>query len=160
VIKKILLLFYILILSNVVYAGSAQTNLEYAKQISIFKSVSGKLVCQCNCLMILSVCNHENCPSGIPMRKQIESRIQQGWTEDQIIQEFVEKEGVKILSAPPARGFHLAAWIIPGMVALIGLLIIFFSLKKLRKNSSEQIHTSRNPDMDERIEQELKKWES
>lgn len=160
--KKLILLLTLLTIASqnkAILGGSAQTSLEDAKQISIFKSVSDKLVCQCNCLMILSVCNHENCPSGIPMRKQIEARIQEGWNENEIIQEFVQKEGIKILSAPPARGFHLTAWIIPGAVALIGLIAIFFSLKRLRKNAPAKTQMPKNQSMDDRIEQELKEFE-
>ena len=69
------------------------------------------------------------------MRKQIEAKIQAGWNEDQIIQEFVQKEGLKILSAPPARGFHLAAWLMPGLAALLGLGAIPFLLRFLKKDN-------------------------
>jgi cytochrome c-type biogenesis protein CcmH/NrfF len=109
--------------------------------------------------MILSVCNHENCPSGIPMRKQIEARIQTGWNEDQIVQEFVRKEGMKILSAPPVSGFHLTAWVMPGIAAVMGLIFIILSLKILKKKSPVKIQVPASPNMDERIEQELKEFE-
>src|SRR5574341_1240784 len=157
--KTLLILSFALLFKTSIYGGSAQTSLEDPKQISIFKSVSGQLVCQCNCLMILSVCNHENCPSGIPMRKKIEERIRPGWNENQIVQEFVQKEGINLLSAPPARGFHLAAWLMPGLAALIGLAALPFLLKFLKKNGQIKAQMPVGQTMNDRIEQELKEWE-
>jgi cytochrome c-type biogenesis protein CcmH len=90
-------------------ASAQQTNL---------REVSDDLVCQCGCNMVLSNCTMQNCGSAIPMREEIEKQIASGDSKDAIVASFVEKVGLKVLAAPPAKGFNLSAWILP-IVALI-----------------------------------------
>lgn len=105
-------------------AQSAKTTLTDPAQATFFNEISDRLVCQCGCQMILRVCNHQNCPSAIPMRQNIEEQILAGNGEEEIVQSFVEEHGLKILSSPPAEGLNLAAWIMPGFAVLVGLLLI------------------------------------
>ena len=102
---------------------SAKTLLKETAQAELFNDVSDRLVCQCSCMMIVRVCNHQNCPSAIPIRREIERQILEGKGEDEIVASFVEEYGMKVLSAPPAEGINLAAWIMPGFAVLIGLLV-------------------------------------
>ncbi|MBI1869597.1 MAG: cytochrome c-type biogenesis protein CcmH [Chlamydiae bacterium] len=142
-------------------AGLAQTDLQNPSKITIFKSVSEKLVCQCGCFMMLSVCNHENCPSAIPMRKIIEEEIEKGSSESVIIQKFIDQYGIKVLSSPPAHGFNLTAWIMPGLVMMIGLVVVFFFLRRVRKKSfGLPPFSTVDSSMNDRIEKELKEWEN
>ena len=145
-----------LVCSTQANAGSAQTDLTQGDQIAVFKSVSEKLVCQCGCQMILSVCNHENCPSAIPMRKEIEKQILEGASVDQIVEKIVKTYGLKVLSSPPASGFNLAGWLMPGIALILGLAgAIFF----IRRWSFRHTPSASNPvseNLDQRIEKELK----
>ena len=127
------------------------------------KSVSNKLVCQCDCNMILYVCNHVNCPSAIPMRKVITQKLDAGVPEEQIIADFVAQYGQQVLSAPPARGFNLNAYIIPFILLFIGLLIIVLTLRRWRRNV-EANHLDHEmqphiPSKADRIEKELEAFD-
>lgn len=136
-----------------------QADLKGSSEIEMFKKISEKLVCQCSCLMMLSVCNHENCPSAIPMRKEIESAIMEGRTQDEIIKKFIDTYGMKILSSPPAHGFNILAWVMPGVIGILGFIFIILTLKSLkRKRKIESSHPSLNQDIDKRIEEELDEW--
>ncbi|MBI1884233.1 MAG: cytochrome c-type biogenesis protein CcmH [Chlamydiae bacterium] len=134
-------------------------DLENPEQVKTFQSVSEKLVCQCGCFMMLSVCNHPHCPSAIPLRQQIEERIQAGANSETILHELIETYGSKILSSPPTHGFNLTAWVMPGMGLIIGLIIVFFSLKSLKKKKSDQKSIPIDSDINKRIEKELEEWE-
>ena len=104
-----------LLLIGSAHADSAKTALtgELAQR---FNAISDQLVCQCSCRMILGVCNHQNCPSGIPIRQEIEAMLQQGKTDDEIVGAFVSRMGKIVLSAPPAKGGYWIAWILPFVV--------------------------------------------
>jgi cytochrome c-type biogenesis protein CcmH/NrfF len=110
--------------TTVVHGQSAKTSLEDPELARRFNVVSDRLVCQCSCQMILRVCNHQNCPSAIPLRRQIEKRLLEGITDDEIVAELVEEHGLKVLSSPPPEGLNLAAWVMPGVAVLFGMLTV------------------------------------
>lgn len=114
-------------------AQSAQTTLSDRGQIQIFRETSEALVCQCGCNMILYVCNHQNCPSATPFREEIERQIREGKGKDAIVASFVEKNGPVVLSAPPARGFDLAAWVMPFVALLLGGVFLLSFLGARRR---------------------------
>ena len=45
---------------------------------------------------------------------------------------FAERYGLVILSAPPTSGFHLSAWILPGVFLLGGAAVVFTVLRRRR----------------------------
>ncbi len=103
-----------------VRAQSAKTQLTDPAEAQRFNDVSDRLVCQCGCQMILRVCNHQNCPSAIPMRREIERKIQDDVGDDEIVAAFVDEHGLKVLSSPPAEGLNLACLV---MLCLLGVFV-------------------------------------
>lgn len=139
-------------------AQSAKTQLTDPDQAHLFNDISDRLVCQCGCQMVLKVCNHQNCPSAIPMRREIERKIVGGVPADSIVASFREEHGLKVLSSPPAEGINLAVWIMPGFAGIIGLLLIIHfaghwaARRKLAAADSPEI----DDDIRRRIEEDLK----
>jgi cytochrome c-type biogenesis protein CcmH/NrfF len=85
------------------------------------KEVSEELTCQCGgCNHMLSNCTMQGCGSAVPMRKDIEERIAKGESKEAIVAAFVDIFGSRVLSAPPARGFNLSAWLTPFLVLAAG----------------------------------------
>lgn len=62
------------------------------------------------------------CPLQIceEMRAEIVERLQEGQTEEQVIQAFVDRYGIQVLNQPPAEGFNVLAWVIP----FVGLAVV------------------------------------
>lgn len=58
------------------------------------------------------------------MRARIARELQAGRSAGEVRDEFVEAYGEWILLSPPGRGVDLAAWILPPLVTLTGLLIM------------------------------------
>ena len=85
-----------------------------------FRELSDGLVCQCGCNKQLSVCEMQGCESATPMRREIREKLDAGETNDVILASFVERYGLTVLSAPPASGFNLSAWIMPFVVLIAG----------------------------------------
>lgn len=103
-----------------------------------FKRISRKLVCQCGCNYLLSDCQHLECPSAIPMRKQIRTYLSQGMSEQAVIEAMVKEHGMVVLAAPPAKGFNLAAWVIPFVALGLGFFLVRQVLLRMRARAQAQ----------------------
>jgi cytochrome c-type biogenesis protein CcmH len=142
------------------FAQSAKTMLEDPALATRFNDISDQLVCQCSCQMILRVCNHVNCPSAVPMRQSIEKQLLEGKADQEIVDSFVGEYGMKVLSSPPATGFNLAAYVMPGFALLLGLFFIFYlatrwaARRKLEARSATPVAI--DPELQKRIEKEIR----
>ena len=141
------------------HAGSAKTALTGALA-ERFNAVSDRLVCQCGCQMILGVCNHQNCPSGIPMRHDIERQLRAGASDDAIVDDFVARRGKAILSSPPAKGAYVLAWILPFAVLAAGGMGVVWWLRKQNKGveQSAKPPAALNPEEEEKFKKEWNRW--
>jgi len=67
------------------------------------------------------------------MRPVIAKEIAEGKDETTILQDLAIRYGVQVLAAPPARGFSLTAWILPGVGLLAGLSFVVAVVRRWRK---------------------------
>ncbi len=143
------IIFYLTVLSvSPVMAGSATVS-----------DVSGELVCQCGCTMILSNCSHAECVSRDTMTTMIGQKLALGEAPDEIIQYFVARYGEQVLASPPKQGFNLTAWLLPLAALLVGTGVIYAALKQWlwRGHSSPTapISPETNQEYQERLDKEL-----
>jgi len=47
-----------------------------------FTALEAALTCQCGCGLTVHSCNHLQCPSAIPLRKEIRAQIRKGLSHD------------------------------------------------------------------------------
>ena len=92
------------------------------------------------------------------MLAEIAAQLDEGNSDDSIISHFAGKYGLTVLSAPPAAGFNLTAWIMP-FVALVlgGLLVVYF----VRQFRSRWVPAPAEVDVtkyQQKVEEELKKF--
>ena len=85
------------------------------------RSLGDGLTCQCGCNLTVNGCNHEMCSSRDEMRGMAQKEIDSGKSETKILQDFVLRYGVKVLSTPPPGGFNSTVWILPGLAFILGL---------------------------------------
>jgi cytochrome c-type biogenesis protein CcmH/NrfF len=69
------------------------------------------------------------------MRPIIEKEIAEGKDETTILQDLAIRYGVQVLAAPPAKGFSLTAWILPGLGFLAGLSFVVIIVRRWRRPS-------------------------
>lgn len=69
-------------------------------------------------------------------RMIIREQLQEGKSEQQIIQFFQARYGDRILWLPLKQGFALVAWLIPGAILLGGLILLFFVLRSWQKSAA------------------------
>ena len=82
--------------------------------------VEESLTCQCGCGLTVHSCNHLQCSSGDPIKKEIAERIARGEDKATILAAFRDRYGEKILSSPTFQGFNWVAWITPFAAVLVG----------------------------------------
>jgi len=124
------------------------------------KSVGDALICQCGCQQTVHSCNHFECASRTQMNAEIEKEIAAGKDETTILQDFVKQYGVQVLASPPAKGFTLMAWVLPGLGLIVGLAVVIAFVRHWRKpppKSDQPPPAPIDPKILEEIEEEMKK---
>jgi len=94
------------------------------------QEIEESLTCQCGCGLTVHSCNHLQCPSGEPMKKEIADRLGRGEDRDTILAAFRQRYGEKVLSSPTFRGFNWLAWITPFAVFLAGALGVTLVIRR------------------------------
>lgn len=107
--------------------------LLYAQSSERAKRLGGTMLCMCSCGQILTACNHVGCTTSSTMLKQLDQRVPVNSSDDLLLQSFVQEYGQKVLALPPAQGFNLLAWIIPGFAFGLGLLIVLTVIRHWRR---------------------------
>jgi len=81
-------------------------------------AIERRLRCTCGCTLDVYTCRTTDftCTYSPAMHKDVVSMLQQGATQDQVIQAFVDEYGESVLMAPPPHGFNLAGYLVPGLV--------------------------------------------
>jgi cytochrome c-type biogenesis protein CcmH len=101
-----------------------------------FQEIEESLTCQCGCGLTVHACNHLQCPSAIPLRREIREQLGLGLDKDQVLAHFQQKYGEKILSSPTATGFNLTAWTMPFVVLAAGGVLVVVTLRRWRRAST------------------------
>jgi hypothetical protein len=103
------------------------------------KKMGNRIMCMCGgCEDTAGSCNHTGgafsgpCPTALGELKELDERIGKGESDDLVLQDFVQEYGPQVLVVPPARGFNLAAWIMPVAVALVGFLLALMVVRRWR----------------------------
>ncbi len=74
----------------------------------------------------LDVCETKACQDW---RAQIKNQLEDGWTEDQIIDYFVLQYGERVLAEPKRKGFSSLVWVLPVIAVVLGLIVTWRVLK-------------------------------
>lgn len=106
----------------------ASASLAAAAPVSkpTLEQVGNQVECQCGCVTLLNRCPHlpSECESRAEMQTVILADIQKGKTDRAILHDLVERFGVHVLASPPATGFDLTVWVLPGVILIVGLGIV------------------------------------
>src|SRR5574338_295505 len=96
----------------------------------------------------LDVCETKACEDW---RAQIRDQLSQGWTDQQIIDYFVAQYGERVLAEPQRRGFTSFVWILPVLGVLLGLGIVYESLKGWRSRRAVAVTAPALPQIPDEI---------
>jgi cytochrome c-type biogenesis protein CcmH len=125
------------------------------------RDIEESLTCQCGCGLTVHSCNHIQCGSGEPIKKEIAERLARGETKEQILDAFTQKFGEKVLSSPTMQGFNRLAWITPFAALLLAGTVLAVTIRRRAQATAAAIGPPRTgppPSGDalrDRLEREL-----
>jgi cytochrome c-type biogenesis protein CcmH/NrfF len=109
------------------------------------ESIGDQVMCLCGCVATLNHCPHRDCATLAEIRPFIEKEIAEGKNETTILQDLAIRYGVQVLAAPPAKGFSLAAWILPGLGLAFGLSFVVVIVRRWRRPAALAIGVPAKP---------------
>jgi cytochrome c-type biogenesis protein CcmH len=85
------------------------------------KNIEHQLKCSCGCNLDIFTCRTTDftCETSPRLHKQVLGLYQAGFSQEQIIQQFVDEYGEQALMAPRPEGFNLAGYVVPGIAILL-----------------------------------------
>lgn len=125
------------------------------------EDVANQLICQCGCTQVLSKCAEPVCTTREEMKGLIREKLNQGRTQQEIIQSFVAKYGEKVLASPSKTGFNLTVWLAPIAAILLGGVVIYATVKKMLRHGKQTVEITAVPEKEDeayrrRLEKDLK----
>ena len=106
----------------------------------------------------LDVCQTSACQQW---RAQISQLLSTGQSDQEIMQYFVDRYGLKVLGAPPVSTQTIWLYLLPIVGLLGGAIYVFFLMRRLRARGAAAIEPpapSSGDDYTQRVERDLKKW--
>ena len=106
----------------------------------VVKALEQKLKCTCGCNLDIYVCRTTDftCQYSPALHQEVIDLLAAGKDADQVVATFVAKYGEQILMAPPAKGFNLAGYLVPGAAVLLaGSAIGLVLLRRARAAAPE-----------------------
>ncbi len=127
------------------------------------RRVGDQLMCLCGCGSSITACNMLGCHFSKPARERLLAMVNAGMPDGAILDAFVKDYGLQILVKPPAQGFNLLGYVMPFVGIALGLLIVWWVIKRFRK----PVAAPELPQLDEaqlagyqaRIEKDLERLE-
>lgn len=104
------------------------------------KELERKLKCTCGCNLDIYVCRTTDftCQYSPALHKEVVDLRAAGKNPEEVVAAFVAKYGEQILMAPPAEGFNLAGYLVPGAAVLLaGSVIGLVLLRRARDAAPE-----------------------
>ena len=128
--KKRIYTYYLITITVVLFASAviwdgaayAQDDSPRIPSDDEVNAIAKKMYCPVCENTPLDVCPTQACTEW---RGLISEKLSLGWSEDQIIDFFLEQYGDRVLAMPPARGLNLLVYIIPPLMFIAGAIILF-----------------------------------
>ena len=75
----------------------------------------------------LADCRTQTCAQW---KDQIKDLLDQGYSDQDVLDYFVDQYGTQVLQEPPKSGFTLSLWVLPFIMIIIGGGLLFFTMRK------------------------------
>jgi cytochrome c-type biogenesis protein CcmH len=91
-------------------------------------AIATKMNCPTCTGINLADCHTQTCAQW---RDQIKDLVDQGLSDQEVLDYFVTQYGSQVLQEPPKSGFTLGLWVLPVIMILLGAIILFFTMRKM-----------------------------
>jgi cytochrome c-type biogenesis protein CcmH len=117
-----------------VNVASAQDGTESEITDDEVNDVASELYCPICENVPLDVCPTQACADW---RAEIRELLEQGYTDEEVQEYFVDRYGVRVMGEPPKTGFTSLVWILPYIGLGIGLLVLGIVLYRMSSRPTE-----------------------
>jgi cytochrome c-type biogenesis CcmH protein len=122
---------------------------------SRYKDLGHRVICTCDkqaptgmgakgCRQALLECDHLDCPTSKRMRQELKAAMQNGDTDDMILNSFVQKYGASVLQVPRDMNNRLV-WIFALAILVTTCTIMVVFLRKQRSRVAMLTTTATEP---------------
>jgi cytochrome c-type biogenesis protein CcmH len=98
-------------------------------------------------------------PQAAELKDQVRAELAAGVSPDSVKEQLYAAYGEEVRAVPRASGFGLLAWVLPGLVLLVGGLVVLYRLRAgaglTRAAPTAADDVSLEPDEQARLEREL-----
>jgi cytochrome c-type biogenesis protein CcmH len=154
--------FALAILSLLISPALAEGGLT-PEQEKKARNLEGKLIAPC--CWTQTVADHSSEASD-QIKAEIRMLVVQGSPDKEIVNNFVDRYGEKILAAPAAKGFNLTAYVLPFLGLVLAGVILVFAALRWRSHPEEPVavtvESRLDPERtawDERLSEDLKRFD-
>ncbi len=117
--------------------------------------LESRLVAPCCFRQVLTM--HDTEPAQT-IKEEIRRELEIGRSDEKILQGYVDRYGIQILSEPPAVGFHRILSVAPPVLLAVGLTVLLAVLHRWRRRTPIDTPAASLPDeVRRRIERELER---
>lgn len=97
-------------------------------------AIERRLRCTCGCTLDIYTCRTTDftCTFSPALHREVMAMRAAGQDPESIIAIFVAREGEAILMAPPAEGFNIAGYVVPGLVMITGVAALLAWVSRRR----------------------------
>ena len=107
--------------------AAASVDPAFARRVDELSQTLRCLVCQNQTIA------DSQAPLAIDLKNQIREKLEQGQSNDQIIDYMVQRYGDFVLYRPPLKTTTLALWFGPAALLILGVFVLFRHLARRRK---------------------------
>jgi cytochrome c-type biogenesis protein CcmH/NrfF len=107
-------------------AGRMQPRVAARSDDSLVKAIESGMRCTCGCNLDVFTCRTTDftCTTSPAMHRLVLARLDSGMTAAQVVDAFQRQYGESVMMAPPKHGFNWAAYVMPFVGLLFGLVIV------------------------------------
>jgi cytochrome c-type biogenesis protein CcmH len=129
------------------WAGRPAEPVTARDNLLAIQEIEKRLKCTCGCGLDIYTCRTTDftCTYSPALHRDVVSLYDAGKSGQEIVDDFVRRHGVTILMAPPARGFNLTAYFVPGLLILIAGGILTFVLRRRTQRQGPAVAASAVP---------------
>ena len=121
---------------------AAMPAIVHAQKTQRGKDAGKRMMCMCGgCGDSVTGCTHTGgafsgpCATAKTMQKEIDQHVDQGDSDQSILEAFVAEYGPTVLLEPPKHGFNLLAWIFPVAIPLIALILVWEVVRRWKRKA-------------------------
>ena len=111
------------------------------------QAIEKRLRCTCGCQLDVYTCRTTDftCETSPAMHQRVLALAAQGKSGPEIVDAFVQENGVSILMAPPKHGFNLAGYFMPAILILTAAAVLILVLRRWTRAAVPATLAAANP---------------